>query len=67
MPAGGYVPENGISVCSDCHELAEQWWQQGYENGPEGFSRNDLYSKIGSSLEEAQRASEKLVSQIDDA
>lgn len=66
MPGGGYVRENGISVCTDCHEKAEQWWQTGYEEGPEGFSREDLYEIIGSSLEEAYKASERLVAEMDD-
>ena len=54
------MPENGISVCEDCHIKAEVWWENDYKSGPEGFSRDDLYEKIGSSLEEAERASEEL-------
>ena len=64
MPNGGYVLENGITVCPDCHEQAEEWWQNGYESGPEGFSREDLYQKIGSSLEEATMTSECLTEGI---
>jgi hypothetical protein len=60
MPNGGYVKENGISVCDECHARAEVWWENDYESGPEGFSRDDLYEKIGSSLEDAQTASESL-------
>lgn len=64
MPNGGYVLENGIAVCPDCHEQAEEWWQNDYEEGPEGFSREDLYDMIGSSLEEATAASERLTEGI---
>ena len=54
----------GITVCPECHILAEEWWQNDYESGPEGFSREDLYEMIGSSLEEATRASEELTEGI---
>lgn len=50
---GGYVPENGISLCDDCHQLAEIGKMP-------GFTKSDLYEKIGSSLEKASTASEKL-------
>ena len=52
MPNGGYVKENGISVCSECHEKAEDE-EQGYE--PEV-----LYEIIGSSREAAELASQAL-------
>jgi len=58
MPNGGYVAENGIAVCDECHESAEAWWKDG--KGPSGFSRDDLYEKIGSSLSAAETASEAL-------
>jgi 5-methylcytosine-specific restriction endonuclease McrA len=57
IPHGGYVEENGISVCSECHVKAESHW-----NGdtPEpGFSPEELYILIESSYEEACRASEE--------
>jgi hypothetical protein len=25
MPNGGYVPENGMTLCETCHMLAEQY------------------------------------------
>lgn len=60
MPNGGYVVENGISLCDDgCHVLAEAYHQTGTSH-PD-FSPADLYAKIGSSYEEAYRASLKLV------
>jgi hypothetical protein len=58
MPNGGYVKQNGISVCDDCHLKAEAFWSTG--EAIEGFSPEDLYNLIGSSLEIATKASEKL-------
>lgn len=58
LPGGGYVKENGASLCAKCHELAEFFHQFG-ESHP-GYSPEDLYAKIGSSHEMAYKASEKL-------
>lgn len=58
MPNGGYVKENGISVCDDCHLKAEEFHSTG--TAVEGFSPDDLYQKIGSSHEKAVTAAEKL-------
>lgn len=58
MPNGGYVKENGISLCSDCHLKAEEWCQTG--TGPAGFSPDDLFRLIQSDLDNAIAASEKL-------
>lgn len=57
MPAGGYVKENGITLCAACHEKAEA-----YIHGAEtaGFAPADLYLLVGSSYEAALRASERL-------
>ena len=53
MPNGGYVKENGISLCAKCHIFAEA-----YKNGePKGFSPEDLYKLINSSYEKAYQAS----------
>lgn len=59
MPNGGYCSENGITVCKHCHRLCEQFHETG-ESVP-GYAPEDLYEKIGSSLEKAVRASERLV------
>ena len=59
MPNGGYVPENGISLCPTCHEKAEVFHSTG--TALPGFSPDDLYRLIGSSYEKAVRASERLV------
>jgi len=58
---GGYVLENGITLCAaedqhNCHWKAEQFHLTGVAYP--GFSVEDLYRKIGSSLEEAKCADE---------
>ncbi len=58
MPAGGYVKENGISLCSECHIKAEQFHSTG--TSAPGYAPEDLYNKIGSNYEKAIKASEKL-------
>lgn len=58
MPKGGYVAQNGISVCDECHLKAEVFWQTGVAE--KGFSPEELYALIGSSYEEAFKLSEKL-------
>ena len=72
MPNGGYVVENGITVCEDpCHRLVEEWHVQGYDTKPRELldhrryvllkhTPNYLYKLIGSSYEKAVTASEKL-------
>lgn len=61
MPNGGYVKENGISLCDEkCHMLAEKFHiSEGAEWEP-GMHPNDLYGMIGSSYENAVKASERL-------
>jgi 5-methylcytosine-specific restriction endonuclease McrA len=56
MPDGGYVKENGISLCKSCHRLAEQLWETGV--AAPGFTPDQLYALIGSSHTQALRASE---------
>jgi 5-methylcytosine-specific restriction endonuclease McrA len=60
MPWGGYVLENGISLCAECHLLAEQWHVSGNKEAPEGWHPDDLYKKIGSSKELAVEKSDNL-------
>ena len=57
MPDGGYVIENGISLCSNCHGKAEQFHSTG--TAADGFSPNQLYSLIGSSKRHAEDAARK--------
>lgn len=56
----GYVLENGISLCEDCHLLAEEHHISQGKNWSEGFHPNDLYALIGSSKHQAIAASELL-------
>ena len=58
LPNGGYVLENGVTLCEGCHRLAEMFHSTGIAEP--GFSPGELYERIGSSLEEAIVASERL-------
>lgn len=58
MPHGGYVAENGISLCTDCHKKAEEFHRTGV--AVPGYSPDELYEKIGSSPEKATKASRRL-------
>lgn len=58
MPNGGYVVENGISLCPIHHKMAEVFHETG--TALPMFSPEDLYRKIGSSMAIAIRESMKL-------
>lgn len=58
MPKGGYVFQNGISLCAECHIKAEAY-HCNIEPEP-GFWPFELYERIGSSYEEAHNASSNL-------
>ena len=64
MPNGGYVKENGVTVCDggpgSCHMRCEQWHISGHTEVEEGLHPDDLYQKIGSSYQAAVDASERL-------
>jgi 5-methylcytosine-specific restriction endonuclease McrA len=61
MPNGGYVKENGITVCEgECHLLCERYHMNCAEKWSEGIHPNDLYFLIGSSIELATTESKKL-------
>ena len=60
MPNGGYVLNNGISLCPDCHWNAEHFHITHGKWNTDGFHPNDLYKKIGSSYEKARKDSENL-------
>jgi len=60
MPAGGYVKENGISLCPECHLKAEVPHAANIE-----FSPETLYRSIGSSKESAWMMSLELQKKID--
>lgn len=55
---GGYVLENGITLCESDHQKAEEFHSTGIAHP--GYSPEDLYNKIGSDLEKAIAASKKL-------
>jgi len=56
MPNGGYVTENGISLCGECHLAAER-----AEKSDKTFGPDTLYMLIGSDLNRAYEASKKLL------
>jgi 5-methylcytosine-specific restriction endonuclease McrA len=56
MPNGGYVSENGISLCKDdCHMKAEKFHISGGSEWELGMHPDDLYKLIGSSKEIATK------------
>lgn len=61
MPNGGYVKENGITLCTQHHMIAEKFHITGGTEWIEGFHPDDLYKKIGSNKELALKMSENLV------
>jgi len=61
MPNGGYVLENGITLCKEwCHMNCEQFHISGGVEWIEGMHPDDLYKKIGSSKELAMEKSREL-------
>jgi hypothetical protein len=76
MPNGGYVMENGITVCDvgsfenpsqSCHMRVEQWHitrddpeWKGGQRVEDGLHPDELYDLIGSSFEQAWEMSEIL-------
>lgn len=58
MPNGGYVKQNGISLCSECHIKAEEFYRTG--TPVLGFSVQDLFDIINSNTELAIKESNKL-------
>lgn len=61
MPNGGYVLENGISLCKDkCHINAEMYHISDGDEWIPGMHPDDLYKLIKSSKELAIRKSEEL-------
>lgn len=53
MPGGGYVLENGITLCWTCHFKAETFRKDPLP----GYSPEELYASIGSNKELATRRS----------
>lgn len=63
MPNGGYVKENGITVCLLCHERVEAAWQR-YDEGELSVAAllhpDQLYRLVGSSYVQATKAAKEL-------
>lgn len=60
MPNGGYVKENGISVCQEHHLECEKYHITEGKEWVKGKHPDDLYCIIGSSKETAISKSERL-------
>jgi len=61
MPNGGYVKENGITLCKDeCHMKCEKFHITGGLEWNEGLHPDDLYKNIKSSKELAIQKSNEL-------
>ncbi len=58
MPNGGYVAENGITLCAACHEKAEAF-HRGELIEP-GFRPTELYDRIGSNETKARGAAVRM-------
>jgi len=60
MPNGGYVKENGISLCPKHHLDAEKFHMTDGKEWVLGMHPSDLYKKIGSTYQNAVSASKRL-------
>ena len=56
---GGYIIENGISVCDEHHIMCEKFHITNGEEWHYGFHPNDLYKRINSSKELAIKIDSK--------
>lgn len=61
LPNGGYVLENGITLCPFCHQKAEKYHSSGHTEFEPGFHPDDLYKLIRSSYAKALAASKRLI------
>ena len=64
MPNGGYVKENGITLCKKHHMLAERYHITKGQEWIEGMHPYDLFRKIGSKSDLAIRKARKLNANI---
>jgi hypothetical protein len=60
MPNGGYVRDNGITLCPPCHEKAEEYHSSNGTKYEKGWSPDDLYMKIGTDYESAYLAARRM-------
>jgi 5-methylcytosine-specific restriction endonuclease McrA len=56
---GGYVEENGISLCAECHLSAEKYHMTNAQQWVFGLHPDDLYRMIDSSFEKAIAADKR--------
>jgi 5-methylcytosine-specific restriction endonuclease McrA len=59
LPNGGYILENGISLCEKCHIKAESYHINKGKSWEKGYHPDDLYKLINSSKEIATKFSLK--------
>lgn len=57
MPNGGYVVENGITLCWKHHFFAERYHASGKKTWKDGLHPDDLYQMIGSDYNTAYEKS----------
>ena len=67
LPAGGYVLENGITLCPEHHQQAEVWHSTAGKDFVDGMKPDDLYKAIHGSRENAFLASKKLEAKLNRA
>lgn len=60
MPNGGYVLENGITLCKECHIKSEKYHLTEGKEFVLGYHPNDLYKLIDSSKGKAFVKSQQL-------
>lgn len=51
FPNGGYIKENGITLCETCHLLAEKYHMSNGQTYHTNMHPDDLYNIINSSFE----------------
>jgi 5-methylcytosine-specific restriction endonuclease McrA len=62
MPNGGYVAENGISLCPKCHLRAEKFHMTDKKEWEPGYHPDELYAAIGASWDTAWEAADLTLS-----
>ena len=59
IPNGGYVVENGITLCPDCHMMAEEYHISRGTRWFHTYLPDELYALIGESRYSAFKAAKK--------
>ena len=60
MPGGGYVKENGVTLCHEHVEMAEAHRTKSEDGAVAELAPVKLYNKVGSNYDKALKASERL-------